>query len=244
MTQRAQPGLLTGKIALFLDFDGTLAPLQDDPDAVELPEGGAGILTGLAGKLDGAVALVSGRDARDLSKRVPHDLWRVGNHGDIELAPHAIEPDSLQQPPTDLVAAAQRLSDQFDGVRLEQKARVMALHTRHGREHAEAVAAGLADLVASRDDYKLQLGKDVAELKPQGVHKGVAIERLMAKPPFVGRTPLFLGDDTTDEDGFLTCLRLNGSAIKIGEGDTGAPYRLKDPDDVWTFLKEALHDLT
>ncbi|NRA31575.1 MAG: trehalose-phosphatase [Parvularculaceae bacterium] len=243
MTTRPAPGLLTNRSALFLDFDGTLSPLQDDPDAVALPEGGGEVLQALAQKLGGAVALVSGRDARDLSKRVPLNLWRVGNHGDIELAPGKLEPDMIQEPPTELLAAAKALCDSLPGVRLEQKARVMAIHTRHAREHAEAVATGLAALVAERDNYKLQQGKDVAELKPLGIHKGVAIERLMAQSPFAGRKPLFLGDDTTDEDGFRTCLQLNGSAIKVGEGDTGAPYRLSGPDEVWTFLKGALHDL-
>jgi len=243
MTTPPSASLLEANTALFLDFDGTLAPLQDDPDRVALPSGGAEILAGLADKLGGAVGLVSGRDARDLAKRVPAELWRVGNHGDITLEPGAQGAASIQEPPSDLLAAAVGICDAFPGVRLEPKARVLAVHTRHGREHTERVAALLAELVADRDDYKLQLGKDVAELKPVGVHKGVAIARLMEQAPFAGRKPLFLGDDTTDEDGFAACLRLNGSAIKIGEGTTGAPHRLNDPRAVWAFLKEALNDL-
>ena len=234
---------MTPETALFLDFDGTLSPLQDDPQAVELPTGGAAVLTRLAQCLGGALALVSGRDVRDLAQRVPASVWRAGNHGDMIMAPFAAAPDVVHAAPEDLLDDVRALVARLDGVRLEEKARVLAVHTRLCPQHEAAVAEGLTAIISQRSDYRLQRGKDIAELKPVGVHKGQAIADLMALDAFRGRRPLFLGDDTTDEDGFRTCLELNGSAIKIGEGPTIAPYRLADIAAVWNFLEEALDDL-
>lgn len=238
------PGLIKPDTALFLDFDGTLAPLQDDPDTVFLPDGGGALLSGLSERLGGAMALVSGRDVRDLAKRVPKDLWRAGNHGDLVMRPGTHEADRVEGPPGDLLTAIEALLTRMPEVRLEEKARVLALHTRQHPDMQDAVAQAVAAVLAERSDYRMQRGKDIVELKPAGVHKGEAIRSLLKEKPFCGRAPVFLGDDVTDEDGFEACLALNGSAIKIGEGATIAPHRLSGPDAVWAFLEEAYRDLT
>ncbi|MEM9839048.1 MAG: trehalose-phosphatase, partial [Pseudomonadota bacterium] len=230
------PPILTRDTALFLDFDGTLAPLQDDPEAVGLPEGGAELLEQLSGRLNGAIALVSGRDVRDLSRRVPISLWRAGNHGDMMIAPGSTEPERIEQPPEDLLTSVHKLLERLPDVRLEHKARVLALHTRLHPHLQDHLAEGVAELVSARSDYKMQRGKDIVELKPTGIDKGAAIRKLLSEREFSGRKPLFLGDDVTDEDGFRACLALNGSAIKVGQGETVAPHRLADPDAVWAFL--------
>ncbi|GGY49271.1 trehalose-phosphatase [Parvularcula lutaonensis] len=237
-------GILNRETALFLDFDGTLVPIQDDPDAVHLPDGGAAIIESLAERLSGALAMVSGRDGRDLSKRVPTSVWRAGNHGDMLLPPGSTKPSHVEGPTAELLERARQIAATHEGVVLEEKARVLTLHTRQCRQHEASVAKALEELVAGIDGYKLQRGKDVAELKPAGVHKGIAIERLLDEDAFRGRKPLFLGDDTTDEDGFRVCLDRGGSAIKVGDGETLAPHRLADHHDVWRFLKEALDDLS
>ncbi|MCQ8186050.1 trehalose-phosphatase [Parvularcula maris] len=235
--------LITRDTALFLDFDGTLTGFSDDPDSVRLPPGGFAVLERLAEKLGGAVALVSGRDVRDLASRVPTCLWRAGNHGDLVLAPEANEPDGDTSPPPALLAELKELTAAHDGVRLEEKARVLTIHTRMARDASGDVIAKAEAIAARTEGYKLQLGKDVAEFKPEGVDKGRAIERLMKEGAFAGRKPLFFGDDATDEDGFIVCLHRGGSAVKIGEGKTLAPHRLPDHHAVWDVLKEALHDL-
>lgn len=235
--------VLNRATALFLDFDGTLAPLQDNPDAVALPSGGADILMELAEALGGALALVSGRDARDLSRRVPRDLWRAGNHGDLIVPPGQDEPIDVPSPPDALLTEARALAEGHEGVWLEEKARVLALHTRSYPDAEERLIEKLEQLAAAVGGYKVQRGKHIIELKPEGVHKGAAIDRLMGQTAFKDRNPLFIGDDTTDEDGFLTAIHRGGSAIKVGEGKTLAPHRLADPDAVWTFLKEARNDL-
>lgn len=237
-------GLLTRETALFLDFDGTLAAIQDDPSTVVLPEGGGEVLVALGEILDGALALVSGRDARDLARRVPGRLWRAGNHGDILLPPDTDEPSRVERAPQALIDGARMISDRYEGVRLEEKARVICLHWRMAPQHEEAVAKAADRLATETPGYKVQHGKGVTELKPEGVHKGAAVERLLAEPAFRGRPPLFIGDDTTDEDGFLAAIHRGGSAIKVGDGKTLAPHRLKDPEAVWNFLRKARDDLS
>ena len=246
-TLPAPPDDLIGpETALFLDFDGTLAPIQDDPDAVRLPEGGADVLERLAGALGGALALVSGRDARDLTARVPLSLWRAGNHGGMVLAPGEAEPETVPAAPAALREAAERVASEH-GAWVEEKAAVLALHTRAnpGAEPSilRALRAVIAEGGAGRG-YKLQHGKRIIELKPQGVDKGVVIASLCEAPPFAGRVPVFLGDDTTDEDGFAVAQRLSGFAVKVGDGATSARYRLPGPDGVWSWLERGVDGLT
>jgi trehalose 6-phosphate phosphatase len=236
--------LIGRETALFLDFDGTLTGFADDPDSVRLPPGGFAVLERLAERLDGALALVSGRDVRDLASRVPTCLWRAGNHGDLVLPPEASQPEGAMTPPPELQQELEALVAQHEGTRLEEKARVLTIHTRKAAHAADSINEA-AEVIAGRfEGYKLQLGKNVAEFKPEGVDKGRAIERLMREEAFAARTPLFFGDDTTDEDGFIVCLHRGGSAVKIGEGKTLAPHRLPDHHAVWDVLKEALHDLS
>ncbi|MBB4659603.1 trehalose-phosphatase [Parvularcula dongshanensis] len=244
LASEAPPHDFLSGAALFLDFDGTLSPLQDDANAVWLPEGGAEMLDALEKALGGALALISGRDGRDLSRRVPTSLWRAGNHGNMVLAPGVSEPGTLPEAPADLLRAAEAIAHANRGVFVEEKAAVLAIHTRANPEAEPAVLDALRGLAAKTEGYKLQHGKRVIELKPVGMDKGVAIERLMEDAPFAGRRPVFFGDDATDEDGFAVVQRLGGEAVKVGDGDTIARYRLDDPDDVWAFLKEALNGLS
>ena len=240
-TKTPRASLIDAGTALFLDFDGTLSPLKDDPDACQLPSGGAAVLAGLSGALGGALAMVSGRDARDLSKRTPLSVWRAGNHGGIVLRPGQAEPTEVPRAPEALTALARRVADAHPGVVVEEKAAVLAVHTRACPDCEPDVLARLREGVSRVSGYKLQHGKRIVELKPEGVDKGVVIERLMRDTPFAGRTPIFLGDDTTDEDGFVVVQRLGGEAVKVGDGATSARYRLADPDAVWAWLRAA-HD--
>lgn len=84
--------------ALFLDFDGTLAELGPDPDAIRLPDATLADLERLADRLGGALAVISGRDLRDLAARTPAGLWRAGGHG-LEIAAPLAEPPPPPAPP-------------------------------------------------------------------------------------------------------------------------------------------------
>jgi len=86
----------------------------------------------------------------------------------------------------------------------------------------------------------MQAGKLVYELKPGGRDKGTAIEEYMREPPFAGRTPVFVGDDLTDEYGFEVVNRLGGHSVKVGPGASAARWRIADADAVRAWLGEWL----
>jgi trehalose 6-phosphate phosphatase len=214
--------------ALFLDFDGTLAGLQDDPETVFLAPGMADVLETLARRLDGALAILSGRDAGDLSARVPGGFWRIGNHGLIPLAPGVSAPDARGAAPDAVRAAMEEVSFRFSGTRIEVKGPVLALHYRQVPEVAVSLGKALAEAGL----------KFVFEAKPQNANKGRALARMMLEPPFAGRRPVMIGDDTTDEDAFREANRLGGLTVKVGAGDTVARHRLESVTAVHDYLKE------
>lgn len=234
------PPLIASSTALFLDFDGTLAPIQSDPDTVYLPEGGAEVLLSLADKLRGALVILSGRDIRDLAQRIPAEIWRAGGHGAFVCPPGVSPPLELPEAPPNLVAAISALTTPLAGVRVEPKGPVLAIHYRDVPEHGLRLEKELSRLIDAFPDYTLQAGKMVIEARPRDAHKGECIRKLMKNPPFSGRTPLMIGDDTTDEDAMLVSLKLGGSAIKVGQGFTAAPFNLADPADVWAWLRKGL----
>ncbi len=228
--------------ALFLDFDGTLAEIGPDPEAVVLDPATAGAILRLAGALGGAVAVISGRDLRDLVRRTPDGLWRAGGHG-LEILAPGERPGPPPPTAADGVLAPLRAMTAWPGVRLELKGPVAALHYRlapaaeagcHAAAHA-AAAAGSALVV--------QPGKMVVEVKPARASKGVALDTLARRPPFAGRRPVMLGDDATDEEAMHAALALGGTAVKIGPGPTIAPHRGDGPAEVRAWLlREAARD--
>lgn len=226
--------------ALFLDFDGTLAPIQINPDTVFLSETETGILLKLERQMDGALAIISGRDVRDLALRVPDRLWRAGGHGADICPPGQMPPVELPDAPYALIKAAETLCREFEGVRLERKGPVLALHFRAAPEVGDALTRSVQALLSSDETYGLQAGKMVLELRPEGIHKGVAVRELMKQAAFLGRVPVMVGDDTTDEDAMAVCLEMGGTAIRVGSGASVAPLRLTDSQAVWTWLSEAL----
>lgn len=222
--------------ALFLDFDGTLAEIGPDPDAVHLPPATAADLVRLAARLGGAVAVISGRDLRDLARRVPDGLWRIGTHG-LEVLPPGVRPPPAPPPPTEALLAPLRAAVAArPGIWLELKGPVAALHYRAVPEAGPDALAAARAAAQSVPGHRVQAGKMVVEVKPAAAHKGDALARLCAGPPFAGRRPLMLGDDATDEDAMAAALALGGGAVKVGAGESCAPVRAADPAAVRAWL--------
>jgi trehalose 6-phosphate phosphatase len=134
------------------------------------------------------------------------------------------------------VLAPLRALAALPGMRLELKGPVAALHYRAAPEReAEAVAAAVV-AAGSAPGLVHQRGKMVVEVKPADAHKGRALRRLADRPPFAGRRPVMLGDDTTDEDAIAAAQDLGGCGVKIGPGPTAARLRAPDPAAVRAWL--------
>jgi trehalose 6-phosphate phosphatase len=226
------------RTAFFLDVDGTLLGFKERPEDVVADEALRALLVDLKERAGGALALVSGRKVDDLDRiMAPLTFPAGGVHGaDLRFADGRREVFSSRAL-TELRRAAEVFVSARPGLRIEDKApSTFAIHYRAAPERGEEVAAFLTDAVTD-DDLMVQMGKMVAEVKPSGCHKGLAIEALSATPPFSGRRPLFVGDDLTDEHGFQAVNAADGVSIKVGhESETSAMYRLADVNEVRDFL--------
>ncbi len=229
----------SGQWALFLDFDGTLVDLAPTPDAITVPPDLPGLLEGLSTCFNGALAIMTGRALADLDRHLGGlRLRAVGQHG----AECRIDPAQHERAePALILDAARRKIREFamahPGVLVEDKGAAIAVHFR-GAPHVEAQATTLVTRIADESEGALDVmpGKAVCELRPAGKDKGVALRSLLGIPPFRGRWPLVLGDDVTDEAAFAAALSASGSAVKVGCGETCAPWRLASPSEARRWL--------
>lgn len=235
------PPPLTARVALFLDFDGTLADLAASPDAVQVPEAVRTLLAGLDDGLGGAVALVTGRRLADLDQLLESPRRPgAGVHG-AELRLRSDEAACLQwQPDTSgLLRGLQAHFGSDPRVLVEDKGVAVALHYRlapeRGGECQEVINALLP--VA---DFEIMRGHQVVEARPRGASKGRALRTLMEQEPFTGRVPVYVGDDQTDEDGFAVAAELGGFGVKVGSGTTLARFRCEDVASVHAWLRGSL----
>ena len=218
--------------ALFLDFDGTLVDIAEHPDAVQVTPELQALLGNLAQALSGAVAIVSGRSLAGLDQLLDGALSTMaGIHG-LERrdgAGRIWRPVDRTESFAEARAAMQAFVDRHPGTLLEDKGNALTLHFRGAPELADEAEALLRrQCEALGEEFHLQPGKQILELKPAGHHKGTVIEAFLAEPPFAGRVPVFLGDDVTDEDAFATVNHLGGHSIRVGHGAhaTVAQYQL------------------
>lgn len=227
--------------ALFLDVDGTLLSIAEHPDAVQVSAELLTLLDTLNQRLCGAVALVSGRTIADLDGLFSplrltcagvHGLERRGADGTVHEVASAGHLDPLRAPLTDFVKAR-------EGLLLEDKHQSLALHYRNAPQHEAEIKSLLADLMGTGTSaLELKRGKMVVEVKPAGANKGTAIEAFMEEAPFVGRIPVFIGDDVTDEDGFSSVNQMGGLSIRVGFDETSAAtFTLPDEDAVMAWLQ-------
>lgn len=231
---------LTPQTALFLDFDGTLVELAPQPEAVVIPPLLISTLAGLYHQLGGALALVSGRSLPDLDAFVaPLQLPAAFEHGAQRRSADGL---LMSAPATDLglaLRAAEDLVHKYPALRLERKLLALSLHYRQAPELEHLCLQAMRQAVQCSVDLSLMQGKCVIDVKPAGFNKGAAIAAFMTEAPFAGRTPIFAGDDMTDEDGFARIQRLGGHAIKVGEGPSCAQYRCASVAQLARWLESA-----
>lgn len=227
----------TARLLVTSDFDGTLAPIVNDPaDARPLPRA-ADALVALADLPSTAVALVSGRALsilRDLAGMPPH-VHLVGSHGaefDTGFA-HAVDRSLLARISAELEAIAAGRP----GVTVEPKPASVALHVRNASD-----ADGRSALAAAREastawDAELTEGKAVVEFAVISTDKGEAVDILRERD--AATAVVFFGDDVTDEKAFRR-MRDGDVGVKIGPGETLAGHRVDTPDDVAVALEYVL----
>ena len=223
--------------ALFLDFDGTLAPIVAHPAYARLPDDTRRLVALLHRALGGALAIVSGRPIEEIDRLVhPLRVPVAGVHG---LERRSAAGRLVRQASPDLgpiVEAARRFAAEHEGVIVEAKPGSVALHYRQAPHQAGRSRSLLRDALQRRDDLALIDGKMVVEAKSSAAHKGHAVAAFLAEAPFAGRAPVFVGDDVTDEAAMLEVQSRGGSAIKVGPGPTIATGRLADPAAVRAWL--------
>ncbi len=224
------PETIDRGMALFLDFDGTLADLAPQPEAVKVVDDLVPLLWRLHERLKGALAIVSGRDLMALDGFLsPLVLPTAAEHGAQRRLPDG-QVAVLAMPDLRLaLSAARTLAAKHTGLRVEEKSAAVALHYRHAPDLEALCLQVMADATVASQGVELLRGKFVFEIKPAGISKGTAIASFMQEPPFAGRIPLFAGDDLTDEAGFDAVQKLGGVAIKVGEGPTLAAHRCGSP---------------
>ena len=225
--------------AVFLDFDGTLVDIAETPDAIVVSSDLVDLLGRVRSHAGGAVAVVTGRRIAEIDRYLsPLVLPTAGLHG---IERRSAEDAAVVELPKS--GQVRILRDRLErsrllqnGVSLEDKGSGIAVHYRQAPEAEAEVKTALRDATADLEELHLIEGKMVVEAKRGDVNKGTAIGAFMEIPPFEGRTPVFLGDDVTDEDGFRIVSGMGGVAIKVGDGATSAPYRLDGSIDVMEWL--------
>lgn len=215
------------KSALFLDFDGTLVGIADTPDAILVPEDLAARIGSLAKRLDGRLALISGRAVDDLRRHLgAMSFARAGSHG---MARYGSNGALLGDEPTPISTEVNDALRDFaarEGVMLEAKPHGGALHFRVRPESMEAVNR-FAEQLALEHGLSVKIGKQVTEVVHPGADKGSAVRAFMQDSEFAGATPVFVGDDLTDEDGFTAVADLGGFGVIVGDRrPTAARYQL------------------
>jgi trehalose 6-phosphate phosphatase len=231
------PELDPRRTALFLDLDGTIAPIRPRPrDVIPLPAR-TQLLKATSRRLGGRLAVISGRALIDIDHILQGSVTAAAAvHGLVRRnAAGAV----LSRPPHPALNAARIALDWLEdqpGILVEDKDLGIAVHYRRAPDRAEDVIAACRE-VAATTGLTLQLGRMVVELRTPGADKGDSVRAFMAEAPFAGALPVFVGDDITDEDGFAAAEALGGYGVLVGdERPSAARYRLEDVDAVLAWL--------
>jgi trehalose 6-phosphate phosphatase len=223
----------SSNVLLAFDYDGTLAPIAPTPAAARMRAETERWLTRVARRYPCVV--ISGRPLDDLTKRLSRiPVWYLfGNHG---FEPHAGNDDHAAR----VQRWVHRLREQLpvqEGLVIEHKKYSVTVHYRHVRNKKRVVEA-IVDAVSTLSDVRAVKGAQALNLLPRGgVNKGVALQR--ARRQFACDTVIYVGDDDTDEDAFLSGPPDRLLSIRVGRrGRTRARYRLFTQGDVDGLLQQ------
>ncbi len=227
--------------ALFLDLDGTLLDIAPAPDRVVVPDSLVTSLTTLRDRLQGALAIVSGRPFAEIDELLQPALLSGGaEHGAFirDAAGQMRKNPEIHDIPDAWRRELRSATRRWEGVEVEEKSQSVALHFRQAPELMEDVQL-LAATIVERDPAHFEvLGAKMAfEIRSRGTNKGSVVVSLMGAAPFAGRVPVFVGDDVTDEDGILAARMLGGHGLHVAQAFEGDPANVRS----WIAAGAATH---
>ncbi len=249
--------VITGRRpAVFFDFDGTLSEIVENPDAAQLVEGAAEALKSLTAQCP--VAILSGRDLADVRQRIGlPGIWYAGSHGFELTGPdgaHHENAEAAASIPV-LERAAAELADQLGdiaGVVVEHKRFGVAVHYRNAERDRIGEVAAAVRRAGQRAALRVTTGREVIELRPDvDWDKGKTLRWVLDYVRDDERagplSPIYLGDDITDEDAF-DAVRDDGIAIVVrhyddGDRATAASYALDSPERAREFTEQLARQL-
>jgi trehalose-phosphatase len=252
------------RIALLLDYDGTLTPIVSHPSNARLSAAGRRLLRSLSRRPEIWIALVSGRSLKEVRRMAGvKGLCYVGNHG-LELAGpkiRHINPTARKSRPVmkKIAALLRKELKRIPGAWVEDKGLTLSVHCRKVNPKKKPLARRLfRDIVrpyVGKKQIRLTAGKEVFEVRPPARWtKGSVVNWLLARQELAGLArrralsrgpvlPIYVGDDLTDEDAFRA-LGSRGVTVKVGAGNplTRAQYRLRSPAEVERFLQRLIQE--
>lgn len=231
---------LTDTVSVFLDFDGTLVEIADHPQNVVVAAALPQILTRLSERLEGRLAIVSGRALAALDAFLgPIPVAMAGSHGGEFRPAGASEARALAAPlPASVLEALRTFAQDNGSLVFEAKPFSAAVHYRDRPGVGDALV-GFAGQLADGSGLLMKHGKMVVELTMPGSDKGNAVTEFMKMAPFEGTRPLFLGDDVTDEDAFAAVRGYDGGGVLVGPPRrTQALWRLDGVAAVHEWLEQ------
>jgi trehalose 6-phosphate phosphatase len=237
-------GDMQGRWAFLFDIDGTLVEIAEAPDQVRVPQALSHCLAELAGRLGQAVAIVSGRRIAEIDRILsPFIFDAAGIHG-AELRLNGQHRLIASLPTDRLARLVSELHLNFGkyGLVIEDKGVAAAVHWR-GRPQLEGKVLEFIDEASGflGREIRVQLGKAVAEIVPAASAKEIAMRCILDTTRYWDRTPIFFGDDLTDEGGFGLVNNRGGLSIRVGAGETSARYRFSTPRDLQRYVRELVN---
>lgn len=204
--------------AFFLDVDGTLVGFERWPEAVRVDSAVLSLLLRLERGSAGALGLITGRTIASLDQvTAPHRFTAAGIHGLERRSARSVYTGSVASTALEQVRVALRaLAQEHPQLLLEDKGRGLAVHFRAAPQLAARAIARIRELAQPHPDLKVQQGHMVVEVLPRSAGKQHALAAFMEQAPFRGRTPLFVGDDLTDEPAFEWVNAAGGLSVAVG----------------------------
>ncbi|RAK57533.1 trehalose-phosphatase [Phenylobacterium deserti] len=233
--------LRLAECALFLDLDGTLAPIAARPQDVRPEPRRTRLLERLNEALEGRLAVISGRTLADVDRILEGRVTSVAAvHGLVRREPDGSTHEAAPHPRlADATRQLREFAGRDSGLLVEEKGLSVALHYRLARAHGEEAHA-LAVAICEETGLNLQRGDMVEELRTPGPNKGDSVRAFLAQPAFRNAQPVFLGDDCTDEHGFEAAEKSGGMGVLIGPPRrTEARFRLESVEEALSWLEAA-----